>query len=254
MKLSVSDLAYAGFRFHDFCKLDKAYGLEFFYEFGTPAYWDAVLPQMTDQRHNGISVHGPCVQVNLAAPDETHYLNVFLDTFRYAAKIQAEFVVIHTNEALPQEETLETLRLRVWRKLSTLLKISEEAGIPLVIENVGLRPYNNVLFDWEHFSALKEIFPEAFFLLDTGHAHVNGWNLTEVLREFGPRLLGCHVHDNDGQGDQHLPVGSGIISWPGFFSGVKKFAPQARLVLEYASLPTEGMNLHLAGLCKRYTL
>lgn len=35
---------------------------------------------------------------------------------------------------------------------------------------------------------------------------------------------------------------------------MKKFAPQARLVLEYASLPTEGMNLHLAGLCKRYTL
>ena len=103
MKLSISDLAFAGFRYHNFCELPKTCGLEFFYEFGTPAYWDTVLPLMLQDRQNGVSVHGPCVQVNLAADENVRFLEVFLDTFRYAQKIGAEFVVVHTNEALPHE-------------------------------------------------------------------------------------------------------------------------------------------------------
>lgn len=96
LDFSISDLAYAGFRFNDFCQLDKAYGLEFFYEFGTRPYWDTVLPRMTCGRRNGISMHGPCVQVNLAEedPDRT-YLKVFLDAFTYAREI---FVTMSSDE------------------------------------------------------------------------------------------------------------------------------------------------------------
>ncbi len=252
MKISISDLAYAGFRFNDFCQLDKAYGLEFFYEFGTRAYWDTVLPLMTAGRQNGISMHGPCVQVNLAEEDpERTYLKIFLDAFTYAREIEAEFVVVHTNESLPEGDLLD-LQQRVRRKLQVLLALSEEVGVPMVIENVGLRPKGTLLFDREAFLELPQRFPTAHFLLDTGHAHVNGWDLADTVRVLGRRLLGCHVHDNDGQGDQHLYVGAGTIHWEPFFEAVMETNPDLRLVLEYAKLPCEGMDAHVAGLCKRF--
>ena len=59
MRISISDLAYAGFRFNDFCQLDRAYGLEFFYEFGTRPLLGYGAPRMTCGRRNGISMHGP---------------------------------------------------------------------------------------------------------------------------------------------------------------------------------------------------
>lgn len=253
MRISISDLAYAGFRYNDFCKLDNACGLEFFYEFGTRAYWDTVLPLMTAGQQNGISMHGPCVQVNLAEEDpDRKYLNVFLDAFTYAKQIGAEFVVVHTNEALPTDLDKLDLQQRVREKLQVLLALSENVGVQMVIENVGLRPKGSLLFDREAFLELPQRFPTARFLLDTGHAHVNGWDLADTVKALGKRLMGCHVHDNDGNGDQHLYVGTGNIKWEPFFEAVLATNPDARIVLEYAKLPCEGMAAHVAGLCKRF--
>lgn len=253
MRISISDLAYAGFRYNDFCKLDNACGLEFFYEFGTRAYWDTVLPLMTAGRQNGISMHGPCVQVNLAEEDpDRKYLKVFLDAFTYAKQIGAEFVVVHTNEALPTDLDKLDLQQRVREKLQVLLALSENVGVQMVIENVGLRPKGSLLFDREAFLELPQRFPTARFLLDTGHAHVNGWDLADTVKALGKRLMGCHVHDNDGNGDQHLYVGAGNIKWEPFFEAVLATNPDARIVLEYAKLPCEGMAAHVAGLCKRF--
>ena len=253
MKLSISDLAYAGFRYHDFCGLPRTCGLEFFYEFGTPAYWDTVLPLMLEDRQNGVSVHGPCVQVNLAVDENVRFLEVFLDTFRYAQKIGAEFVVVHTNEALPEEDSF-VLRQRVVQKLVLLLQLGKEMGVTPVIENVGLRPSSSLLFDREQFLELPQIFPEAGFLLDVGHAHVNGWDLAATVRTLGHRLKGCHLHDNDGTGDQHQYLGNGTIQWAPFFEALKEKAPEARLVLEYAKLPPEGMAKHVEKVRKEYEI
>mgnify|MGYP000674176293 CR=1 FL=1 len=45
------------------------------------------------------SIHGPCVAVNLADSGDEYYLKAYAQTFTYAQKIKAEFVVVHTNEA-----------------------------------------------------------------------------------------------------------------------------------------------------------
>ncbi len=50
--------------------------------------------------------------------------------------------------------------------------------------------------------------------LDFGHAQV--WNHRDVpraVREAGSWLRSCHVHDNLGMSDEHLPPGGGIIPW-----------------------------------------
>ena len=57
--------------------------------------------------------------------------------------------------------------------------------VKVLIENVGLRTKNNVLFDLPEYIALFDIFPQAGALLDTGHAHVNGWDIPAVVKGIG---------------------------------------------------------------------
>ena len=65
---------------------------------------------------------------------------------------------------------------------------------------------------------LFDIFPSAKSLIDTGHAHVNGWDIPAVVQSLGERLVACHVHDNDATADAHLPIGQGTIEWDKYFA------------------------------------
>lgn len=72
-------------------------------------------------------------------------------------------------------------------------------------------------------------------MLDTGHAHVNGWDIPAVVKALGERLVACHVHDNDGNGDAHLPVGQGDIDWKAYFGAVKNMHRRLRRYLNTAA-------------------
>ena len=104
--------------------------------------------------------------------------------------------------------------------------------------------------------ALLDLFPEAGVLLDTGHAHVNGWDIPAVVKALGKRLVACHLHDNSGQGDEHLPIGQGSIDWRGYFKAIKKHAPKAVQVLEYCRGFENAADLeqHIQELQEKYNL
>ena len=53
-------------------------------------------------------------------------------------------------------------------------------------------------------------------LIDTGHSHCSGTAAGDDVRAAGGKLIGLHVHDNDGTGDSHLAPGEGTIDWQGF--------------------------------------
>ena len=68
-----------------------------------------------------------------------------------------------------------------------------------------------------------------------------GWKLSDVLRDLNNKLVGVHIHDNDGTADAHLPVGCGNIDWNDYFAALKEYAPQATQVCEYAAINQYGM-------------
>ncbi len=49
--------------------------------------------------------------------------------------------------------------------------------------------------------------------IDSGHCHLNGLDLPEVIRKCGSFFLETHFHDNFGIHDEHNPVGIGTINW-----------------------------------------
>ena len=251
MRFEISDLLFPGFTKAELEKLDEQYGIEFFYEFGKDYYWNKMV---ADWGKRSLSIHAPCVALNLADVKQKNYDRVIEKTLIYAKKCHADFVVVHTNELLDGDKHI--IQTRVIRRLRKVINLAESYGVKILIENVGLRTKGNVLFDLPEYMALFDIFPQAGALLDTGHAHVNGWDIAAVVMALGKRLKACHIHDNDGSGDAHLPVGEGTIDWKAYFTAVKKFAPQATQVLEYSCgfSDTQSLEAHLAELKAQYKL
>ena len=234
MKFALSNLPFGGFDYLALQALPTTMGLEIFYEFGEDYYWDSVIRAAYRERPvMGLSLHGPCVGVNLAEESHDHYLVAYERFFHFAAKWDADFVVVHTNESYRQ--TPERAKTRIKFRLERLLALAAAYDVNLVIENVGLRSKETLLFDWDEYLHLLIDFPQAGALLDIGHAHINGWNLAETVQRLGTRLHACHVHDNDGQSDKHLCIGQGSVDWAGFFQAAQKSAADMTLVFEYAN-------------------
>lgn len=229
MKIAISDLLFPGFSKYILKELDINYGIEFFYEFGKDYYWDN---EIASWGKRSLSIHGPCVTVNLANKKQSGYVKVYKQTFSYAQKIKADFVVVHTNEDWDGKKDI--VQARVIRRLRKLAKLAKEYNVQILIENVGLRTKNSLLFDCNDYLALFEEVPDAKALIDTGHAHVNGWDIPWVIETLNNKLFACHLHDNMGDSDAHLPISKGKISWEEYFSAIKMYAPQAVQVLEYS--------------------
>jgi len=250
MKLAVSDLPFAGFRIKELLKLPLKYGVEFFYEFGKNYYWDKVLPKIGKNRKIACSMHGPCVGVNLANAEDTEFFGIFRKAFAYSQRCKAEFVVVHTNEewtgqrSVAQELVLERLRM--------LDALAADYKVRILVENVGLKTTGTLLFDWVDYQKLLKKLPRARALLDTGHANVNHWNISECITTLNSRLFAIHLHDNDGQKDQHLTIGDGNIAWDDVFTAIKKSAPQARLILEYADTTMPKLLNNIEMIEKKY--
>ncbi len=232
MLLSLSNLSFTGFHYPELKQLPANLGLEFFYEFGTNEYWEQILREIyTDRPLKGLSFHGPCISVNLANPNDVHYLSLYNCLFELAAKWNAHFVVVHTNETFSGDKAY--LRRMIQNRLGELLDLARKRQVRLLIENVGLTTKNTLLFDWPEYLELLAELPQAGALLDVGHAYINGWHLSHVIEQLGNRLMAAHLHDNQGQYDEHLPVGYGKIDWSSVFAAFRKWTPEITLVFEY---------------------
>jgi sugar phosphate isomerase/epimerase len=238
VKIAVSNLSFIGFDYVELKKLPRDVGLEIFYEFGNVYFWDEFMSRIWDQgRPGGLSIHGPCIGINLADHKHTHYQAYYRQLLQDAAKWQADYVVVHTNE--DYEGSKGTSKSRIYDRLTVILEMARQYNVRVVLENVGLQAKNNLMFDWPEYQQLLRDFPQAGALLDVGHAHSNGWLLPEVVRTIGHRLTACHLHDNDGSADLHLPLGEGTVPWADLFDSIRQYAPQTTLVFEYANVSFE---------------
>ncbi len=57
----------------------------------------------------------------------------------------------------------------------------------------------------------------------------------ELLTMYGDRLLALHLHDNDGEEDQHALPGTGTIAWKPLMEKLDRLGYQGALSLEVRS-------------------
>ena len=104
----------------------------------------------------------------------------------------------------------------------------------------------------EHAQWIRDLGPDAFgFLLDNGHSHVAG--TTEAYLEACKGLIrGVHLHDNNGQKDEHQLPGNGNVPWPRLMPALARAGYSGPLMLEFGPRPNADLPSLLA--CARDTV
>lgn len=149
--------------------------------------------------------------------------------------------------------------------LDVLLPHAERLGLTIGIENIwtGCNTADALL-------KVKEAFPtDALgFCYDSGHANITlkdrgteenyafiTWKYTygntdvvwqpDLLEKMLPHIVNCHLHDNDGIKDTHLPPGMGNIDWSHVIPLLNS-APRLR------NIQSESEIISVSDICKRF--
>ncbi|MBE6384445.1 MAG: sugar phosphate isomerase/epimerase [Lentisphaerae bacterium] len=109
------------------------------------------------------------------------------------------------NEAQHRQAKLE--QEAVFRSLDSLMPFLEKHHTKIAIENL-------IRDDWGLMNGYLDRYPSdrLGICYDCGHANIHTNNMAEMEKRKS-RLIATHLHDNDGNGDQHKPVFSGSIDF-----------------------------------------
>jgi len=186
------------------------------------------------------TIHAPFFDLSLASENYPSIRRLTLKVYQrflaLAAELKCHYVVIHPHGYGYIYDRPGTSR-RAKDSLHVLAARAKEAGVQLAVENIGYGPAQ--LFDAGEFIDLFSEINGIAALLDIGHAHLNGWNIPQVIRQLDKHLVSLHLHDNNGQADEHLPLGAGRVDWQPVWEALNQLPSMPYLVLEYyrATLP-----------------
>lgn len=155
---------------------------------------------------------------DLNCPDENRrrqIMSAHCFFMKNAADMGSLTYTVHLGHRYPAYSE-EKLRTQVRRSIDEILPEAERSGIKIALEN---------MIDYDlspEIAALAAEYDHSFLglCLDTGHAHVKEGVKTAV-ENMAPYLFTCHLHDNNGRADQHLPPGHGTIDWDFLVTALK---------------------------------
>ncbi len=90
-------------------------------------------------------------------------------------------------------------------RINYLVEAAERNNVKLALENLRRPEYLGFVFSNIQSEKLG-------FCYDSGHEYCFTKG-TDLLAEYGARLMALHLHDNDGTEDQHLIPCEGLIDW-----------------------------------------
>ncbi|MHC1585406.1 MAG: sugar phosphate isomerase/epimerase family protein [Candidatus Syntropharchaeia archaeon] len=166
---------------------------------------DAQIPKSFNLEY---TVHAPITDVNLSGVHEVlrrASVKLLEEVIVAALDIEAKLLVVHPGYiGWLWEQEIKHAVSSFKKSLKNLKDLSEEYGIKIAIENQPNREY--LLFRTPEMISFLE---GVGFVLDVGHANTNG-NIDKFL-DF--KIDHMHVHDNNGEFDEHLGIGKGNIDF-----------------------------------------
>ena len=127
------------------------------------------------------------------------------DRLKFTAALGGDAIVLHCLGGADPAERLA----RMIATLRDLEPLARELGVALAVENLTNHDANVLCL-----TGLYEAFePEVLgFCFDSGHANIAG-DTDWLIEHAFPRLKVLHLHDNNGQADQHALPGQGTVDW-----------------------------------------
>ena len=188
---------------------------------------------------------------------------------RIAAEMGVDTITFHPgNDIADLDKPIEKLLDNVRANLEQLLPEAEKCGVTICLENSW-----NIMSTPEYLLRIMNEFPTGRLGLcyDSGHANImsgagagnqeNGairrwaarglevkWN-DHILEDMLPHVVNCHIHDNDGVKDLHLPPGQGCIDWKHIAQLLKK-APRLKCIQSEVKVLKN--NVSIPSLCNTF--
>lgn len=208
--------------------------------------------KVVENFHGKIALHGPFLGMDYIQVDHIirNAIQKRLDMiFETARQLNAFRVVLHGGfrseyELFKLEESWLASSCEYWR-----LEIIrwENATISVVLENDIDKSPGLLMRLVDSVNS-----PYLGLCLDVGHLNVfSSSDPATWTKAWAARLEHVHLHDNDGEIDQHWPIGKGSIDFDSFFMALEKYAPHPTLSLEVNDEMDVKMN-ELRTLAKRY--
>ncbi|MGB2698540.1 MAG: sugar phosphate isomerase/epimerase family protein [Candidatus Zixiibacteriota bacterium] len=188
-------------------------------------------------------VHTTIYDVNLSSLNPTireASVKTTLDCLELAKKLGAEILVVHGGN-LPSNYSLrlmEKANENLLLSLGELVKVAEKKGVIIGLEN-NAKGFNTGLVKKqdEHLFFLEKInsrFLKAVF--DIGHANLYGLSIEDYTRKIKDFLVEIHLHNNQGEKDNHFPLDQGKIDIENFLELIDELDISVPLILEMTSL------------------
>lgn len=147
-------------------------------------------------------------------------------------ELNGKYLVYHYNNMEVSPDKRRSMLENARKNLNIINDMAKEAGVEILIENVGIIPRNTALLSEQEFIEECRTMPNNV-LIDIGHAWCNGWNLENVIASLKDKIVSYHVHNNDGKDDQHNRMHDGTLNFEKFLDLYKRYTPKAEIVLEY---------------------
>ena len=96
-----------------------------------------------------------------------------------------------------------------------LSAFAAKKGVKLMLENAPIPESKRGAYSIKEFSYVIENTPNLLVHLDIPHAFVEGGmpRIGDYIRKFHDKIVHLHVHDNNGQHDDHFAIGKGKINF-----------------------------------------
>lgn len=130
----------------------------------------------------------------------------YCDQIRRVKGLTRNFVV-HLNASKEQKPSMYGVK-----RVKKILEVCDECNINLCVENLYSTKEFPYLLKHVNHERLKMCF-------DTGHKNFLTPN-ADFLKKFKDKIQVLHIHDNNGERDEHLICGEGTIDWESFASEI----------------------------------
>lgn len=241
MKYFISDLIVGMDHFAEFAdwiesQKNPEFGIEFTAFTHSDSYWKELaekVPQMTCP----LTFHGPYVQIEATSDIDSEEHKWLMDSYKkvfaLAAANKVRHVVFHYSQLQFDTNEIPQKQKNAYHVMRELTKLANNSGLNFAIENLCKQKTKTHLFTNEEYFQIFENIPTAVSLIDIGHANVNKLDIEKFLYQYGSRVKGFHVHNNDGLSDQHLDYHNGTADIQQIMHWVGKYTEDADVVLEY---------------------
>ncbi|MCK5803121.1 MAG: sugar phosphate isomerase/epimerase [Lentisphaeria bacterium] len=136
-------------------------------------------------------------------------LELVANRIEMTARLGADVIILHIPTEPEEASCAQAFRERLWRSIDNLLPLLGNCGVRVAFENMS----------HDNFPLLREVAARfsadrVGICYDAGHGNIGDNDGLGDLESLKDRLISVHLHDNDGTGDQHLPLFDGTIDWP----------------------------------------